>query len=349
MLCKKCGDKFGVFSKPDDEEPMKMFDTKDDAEEYIKGCSKEQKSGSRYNATDMAHMKAIHDKAVLLGAKCFSPSETKAGSRHSASDYADIQSMHDMTVRHGVKCMPPATTVKALNDGRIGGYAVLFGDVNTPDLEGEFFDTTTEFWLDAWDKRPLFYDHGRDNATKSRPIVGFIDRVVKDNVGIWIESQLEKSHQYYNAIQELVKRGVLGHSSDSIGEYIKRTYMGKSVKINQWPLVGASLTVSPMDPRQLEHPVEEIKSLGIEIPETMLPISPAKGDYTSYMEMEEKEEELKEAISESLPAEIADIKMRLAGLDYATREIDSLKQAVEKLILLFELNVLTKKEGMDNE
>ncbi len=48
----------------------------------------------------------------------------------------------------------PNTAAKMLGeDGRIGGYLVVWGDPSRPDLQGEFFTPETDLGLDWYPRR----------------------------------------------------------------------------------------------------------------------------------------------------------------------------------------------------
>lgn len=156
----------------------------------------------------------------------------------------------------------PSYSVKSLDvaSNRIGGYAVLWGNKTTTDLEGEYFTPETDFYLDTTGpKRPMIYDHARSGgAIKSRPKVGFFDTAIPDDVGMWVEGELDKRHKYLKGIQALIQSGALGMSSDSAPHLVQRKRTGKATELLTWPLFGVSLTVSPMEPRMI--PVEALKS-----------------------------------------------------------------------------------------
>ena len=46
--------------------------------------------------------------------------------------------------------------IKALGDGKIGGYLIRFSDENTPDLVGDFFNAKTQITIP--DTLPLLYN-----------------------------------------------------------------------------------------------------------------------------------------------------------------------------------------------
>ncbi len=142
----------------------------------------------------------------------------------------------------------------------IMGYGVIFGG---EDLEGEHFSKDTDLMLDLVPNKPLFYEHTQD--LPQHPL-GKSIKEVPDEVGIWIEAQIDKSKAYAEAVLELIGEGVMGLSSGTAGHLAQR----EGSFIRRWPIVEYSLTPQPAEPRTLG--VSEIKSLfdaaGLEMPET---------------------------------------------------------------------------------
>lgn len=142
--------------------------------------------------------------------------------------------------------------IKALGDDRIGAYAVRFGDETQPDLSTmrDYFTKATDYWIDAWDRRPMLYHHAMDEDTEDAPRIGtWVKAEVKDE-GVWLEGQLDRHHRYYTAIKELVRRGALRLSSDSAPHLVRRaTKAGGVHEVTRWPILAASLTPTPAEPR----------------------------------------------------------------------------------------------------
>lgn len=147
------------------------------------------------------------------------------------------------------------SAIKALDGGAIGGFAVLFGTEDTPDasIHRDYFTTKTEFWLDrfGW-PRPMTYHHGMDEDTTDDPIVGTWTKAVVKDEGIWLEGQLDRAHRYHGAVKELIRRGFLKLSSDSAPQWVKRERKPNGTnEVKRWPLLTASPTVTPAEPRML--------------------------------------------------------------------------------------------------
>ena len=131
----------------------------------------------------------------------------------------------------------------------IAGYGVVFGG---EDLEGDTFTPETDLSLDMVPSKSVFYEHTHDIPQNA---LGTVKSEEKDEVGLWIEAQLDKSKAYVAAVLDLIEEGVIGLSSGSVGHLIRRE--GKN--LTQWPIVEFSLTPQPAEPRTLG--VSQIKAL----------------------------------------------------------------------------------------
>ncbi len=134
----------------------------------------------------------------------------------------------------------------------IGGYGVVFGG---EDLQGETFTKDTDFWLDRLTRTPpVLYQHGRD-AQMQKTVVGHATIADPDDVGLWVEAQLDLSDRYTEALTRLAREGKLGWSSGTAGHLAER----RGKQITSWPVVEMSLTPTPAEPRTLG--LVEIRSL----------------------------------------------------------------------------------------
>jgi HK97 family phage major capsid protein len=162
------------------------------------------------------------------------------------------------------------SAVKALDEeGKIGGYLVLFGDENNPDLEGDYFAPDTDFGVHT--KTMVFYQHGYDNEVGKRIIAEA--ELKRDKAGIWMEAQLQMRDEYEKRIMEMVKRGKLGLSSGTAPHLVERqpSPSGKAWKITKWPLgLDASLTPIPAEPRTFVMPIKSYLKMLSEKGETKM-------------------------------------------------------------------------------
>ena len=132
----------------------------------------------------------------------------------------------------------------------IAGYGVVFGGV---DLEGETFTKSTDYQLDMVPVKSVYFDHSLDDAVDWQ--VGTTTKNELDEIGIWVEAQIDRSKQYNEAVLQLVEAGALGWSSGSVTHLARRE--GKT--ITKWPVIEFSLTPIPAEPRTVG--VERIKQL----------------------------------------------------------------------------------------
>ena len=147
--------------------------------------------------------------------------------------------------------------------GRIGGYLVVWGDATQRDLQGEYFTAKTDVGLDWYDQRPVLYHHGLDGNLKAA-VIGVMDTLRQDEVGIWAEAQLDMHKRYVRAVQRLVDKGVLSWSSGSLPHLVE---IAEDGHIKRWPIVEGSLTPSPAEPRHTDvHTLKSAyKSLGLDM------------------------------------------------------------------------------------
>ena len=142
--------------------------------------------------------------------------------------------------------------VKALGEGRVGGYLITFSDAASPDLTGEYFTKDTDYDLVDGDTRSVYYAHGMDEQFGVKKIGRFTAKT--DAVGIWVEAQLNLRDEYEQAIAGLAAKGKLGWSSGAPAHLVARkaveTKAGATVReITHWPIAEASLTPTPAEPR----------------------------------------------------------------------------------------------------
>jgi HK97 family phage major capsid protein len=152
--------------------------------------------------------------------------------------------------------------VKALGDGKLGGYLVRYGDPNTPDLTGDFFGAGADYGIADGSKVPVYYNHGFDPVMKNKRIGGGLTKF--DEVGIWLEAQLEMRDEYERKIYELAESGKLGWSSGAAGHLVDRKQTGKTWQIVSWPIAEASLTPTPAEPRNNVMPIKSLYQVDTE-------------------------------------------------------------------------------------
>lgn len=152
------------------------------------------------------------------------------------------------------------SAVKALGDGRVGGYLVEFTDYEAqagtpPDLVREFFTKSTDFDVEPGEKRSVYFDHGQDPVLKRRRL-GRAE-LKTDDVGVWAETILDTRDKYLKKIYELAEAGKLGWSSGSAPHLVEKARKSDGfVEIVAWPIAEASLTHRPCNPFSAAVPLK---------------------------------------------------------------------------------------------
>ncbi len=156
-------------------------------------------------------------------------------------------------------------TVKMIDEpaGRVGGYLIAWGEARQPDMQGEYFTPETDVGLDWYERRPLLYHHGLDGALKAA-VIGVIDSLTPDEIGLWAEAQLDLRKRYVRAVRRLVDQGALSWSSGSLPHLVE---VGEGGRIKRWPIVEGSLTPSPAEPRKTDARTlkSAYKALGLDM------------------------------------------------------------------------------------
>jgi hypothetical protein len=152
--------------------------------------------------------------------------------------------------------------VKALDGGRFGGRAVVFGDETKTDLSPyrDYMTAETDYWVDddEWGQFsvPIVYNHGLDPELK-RTRLG-LATFTKSDDHLWAEGQLklrdayEKEHAgKLKAIMAMIADGRLGLSTGVPGHLVEREKVGEAHWLKSWPvrIAELSLTPTPAEPR----------------------------------------------------------------------------------------------------
>jgi len=166
-------------------------------------------------------------------------------------------------------------SVKALGDGRVGGYLVRFSTANDPDLSAtkDYFTAQTGFGLEDSASSAVYYAHCLDPQLKTRKIGR--GTMKADDAGVWLEAQLSLRDEYEKHIYDLAQKGKLGWSSGTAAHLVTRkaveTPNGTAHEILTWPLgLDASLTPTPAEPRcdvvALKSLQDSLTPLGMDVP-----------------------------------------------------------------------------------
>lgn len=146
--------------------------------------------------------------------------------------------------------------VKALGEGKFGGYLVRFTSADDPDLEGDYFDAQTDFDREFPFKQSVYFNHAMDAKFGMRKL-GRAD-VKQDEFGVWAEVILQERDEYEQFLAKLAEDGKLGWSSGSASHLVKRTKIGAANHIDHWPIIDASLTHTPAEARNAVLPLKSM-------------------------------------------------------------------------------------------
>jgi phage head maturation protease len=149
--------------------------------------------------------------------------------------------------------------IKSDRLGYVKGYLVRFGDIQSADLEGDFFTKSTDygFPMSEGKRVPLnvYYHHGMDSMVGKKSIgTGYIKM---DNTGLWYEAQLDLADEYGSMIAKLCKQGKMGFSSGAAAHLVERKSMGGAAEITRWPIAEASITPTPAEYRNSVKTLKE--------------------------------------------------------------------------------------------
>lgn len=139
--------------------------------------------------------------------------------------------------------------LKALGDGRVGGYLVRFGGPAERDLVGDYFTKDTYFGPHDGDGADVLFHHGipvgADLEMWADQILGQLT-TRRDDLGVWAETVLNMANDYQRAVYAMTQKGLLSWSSGSASHMVKRDDDGR---ITRWPIIEGSLTPTPAEPR----------------------------------------------------------------------------------------------------
>jgi hypothetical protein len=140
--------------------------------------------------------------------------------------------------------------IKAVGDWELDVLAVPF---NVVDSDGQIFDDSTEYMLDAFSSPAILYHHGIEpgakNLQKKPTVIGKAVGVEKRADGIHVRVLLDKTLEWARRVWEAAKNGIAVASSDSIAHLARLEVDGKIIpyaknkpgRVVVWPLAGVSL------------------------------------------------------------------------------------------------------------
>lgn len=193
--------------------------------------------------------------------------------------------------------------VKAMEDGRIEGHLVRFGNPDASAKRDVFTKADTDFDINPeQDESTIYYNHGFDEVLKKKALGNNKAAIGVDDVGVWIKAQLDMRDKYERAIYELAKAGKLGWSSGAPGHLVERKAIGDNAHlVTKWPLgKDASLTPIPADPmnRSSVKSIGDIEMLSLEDAiKSLLNQTDSEGQEEAESEAQERPEAEQSAVS----------------------------------------------------
>jgi phage head maturation protease len=133
--------------------------------------------------------------------------------------------------------------IRAAGDGIIEGYLVPFNTPDNPDFYGTYFDTQTDYMLNDYPVLRAFilYNHGLDETLNVRTMGTFL-RAKIDDIGLWVQAQLNMRDEWEQEVYKLAQAGKLGWSSGALPQAVDVADDGH---IKCWPIIEGSLTPAP--------------------------------------------------------------------------------------------------------
>lgn len=144
--------------------------------------------------------------------------------------------------------------VKAVGENGFEGYLVRYSDENDPDLVGDFFTKSTEFFVEDGAVIPLLYDHGL-NPTMKKTKIGRA-KVSYTDEGLFIKGELETADNYQKFVKEikdkLINPGKAGLSSGAASHLVTRKQIKKGLnEILHWGIAEGSVTPAATEPKNV--------------------------------------------------------------------------------------------------
>lgn len=229
----------------------------------------EIKTGARHSKADndvlkriRGHVKNIASDLDAVGAPGLDPDPEPMDAAPAQAGVGEGQIVQPSDVKtkdEADALVMPGGAVKALGDGKLGGYLVVFGSPDATDLEGDYFTKDTEFGDAA--ETAVYYHHGLDKKLGPR-VIGKAT-LTRDEIGVWMEAQLNMRDRYEQAVYKMGESGKLGLSSGTAAHLVVRQPMtNKAAWIKQWPLgLDGSFTPTPAEPRTFAVPLKTLKTI----------------------------------------------------------------------------------------
>lgn len=201
--------------------------------------------GRKYAGADKE--KAIAKLAKLYKAQGKEPPSTRA--------FEEFEE----TLLHQAYGKPPA--LRSTGETRFAGYAFLWPKDKQKDLDllNTYFEPDTDYGS-YYRSADILYHHGME-LTMGLERIGKAVRAEIDDIGLWVEGELDKSKKYWKGVAELIRQGKLYWSGGTAGHLIR--YADDGLGVRSFPIVEWSLTPTPGQPRL--DSVEFLRSVGIDV------------------------------------------------------------------------------------
>lgn len=140
----------------------------------------------------------------------------------------------------------PIRAVGEVGDNRWRAYAVLFSEQGHGDVDGLWFDARSNLHLDWYEQRPWLYHHGLHPTLRKADIqqIGTWDKHGIDELGVFVEGELDLRHKYLEAVKCLLEEQVVFPSSGAMSYLVEIEPDGH---VAEWPLTEVSSTVAPAE------------------------------------------------------------------------------------------------------
>jgi hypothetical protein len=115
------------------------------------------------------------------------------------------------------------------------------GPLSGKDFAGEYFSPRTNLHPEIFPgDRPMLYDHGVDPLLQ-HTIIGRTNAktMEQDDLGWWVEAQLDRHGRYFKALKALMDKGALYGSTSAPTALVKKAADGE---ILDWPVFEQTLT-----------------------------------------------------------------------------------------------------------
>jgi hypothetical protein len=143
------------------------------------------------------------------------------------------------------------------------------GPKDGKDFDGEFFSPRTDLKPEWFDRRPLVWHHNLDKTMGADPVLGTADDLEQSDIGWWTTIWLDRSHRYWQQVDELLRAGKVYGSSGSLPNFVRTDKTTGEILV--WPYIEQTLTPTPANPYSVVIPAKAIRHFD----EAQIGLSPA--------------------------------------------------------------------------